>query len=90
MIYMCVVLIGMLFLWLAEYVRNHKIRLVRSLVLTLVFYFMFYVLVSAVLFVFDIFLLRYAVAGTGVVCGIYFLINFCLSFKKKIIRAKSW
>ncbi len=83
MIYMCVVLIGMLFLWLAEYVRNHKIRLVRSLVLTLVFYFMFYVLVSAVLFVFDIFLLRYAVAGTGVVCGIYFLINFCLSFKKK-------
>lgn len=90
MIYLCVVLMGMLSLWLAGYVRNSRIRLVRSLILTFVFYFMLYVLVSAVLFVFDIFLIKYAVIGTGTVCGIYFLINVVLLFKGKFNRNKEW
>lgn len=90
MLYLCAMLSGMFFLWSAGYVRNSKIRFIRSLVLTFVFYFMFYILVSAALFVFDVFMIRYAVAGTSAVCGICFLINFGASIIRKCNTSKDW
>ncbi len=88
--YMCVLLVGMLCLWLAGYIRNSQIRFARSVILTFVFYFMLYVLSSAILFVFDIFQIRYAVVGTGLICGICFLINLVLLSRGKFNRDKVW
>lgn len=90
MLYICTLLIGMLFLWLAGYVGNKKIRFVRSIILTVVFYFMLYILVSAVLFVFDVFMIKYAVLGTSTVCAMYFFINFGLLFRRKCDTNKEW
>lgn len=90
MLYMCVMLGGMLCFWLAGYIRNSQIKFARSLILTFAFYFMFYVLVSAVLFVFDIFSIRYAVVGTSAICGIGFLINLGLLSRGTFSRNKEW
>lgn len=88
--YIFVLLIGMFFFWLAGYVSNKKIRFVRSLILTFVFYFMIYVLVCAVLFVFDVFSIKYAVIGTSAIGAIYFFINFGLLSKEKCNMDKEW
>lgn len=90
MIYMCVLLIGMLFLWLAGYVSNKNIRFVRSIILIFVFYFMLYALVSAVLFVFDIFMIKYAVLGTSTICAILFIVKSNLLFGGKCNTNIEW
>lgn len=88
--YTCFWLIGIFFLWLTGYVDNKKIRFVRSLIVTFVFYFMLYVLVCAALFVFDIFLIKYAVIGTSTVCAIHFFIKFGLFTRGKCTTNREW
>lgn len=87
--YLCVFFIGMLLLWLTGCIYNQKIRLVRSIVLTYIFYIVLYVLVSAGLFAIDRFRVKYAVTGTALVSGICLLVSLYLGKKQKIFH-KEW